>query len=220
MFYRYFLRVASIFTMMSLIFVSFASYNLVFASNLQQADYASRLNAFLLTQMETYKIPGMAVAVVRNGDVEYINGFGVANPDGDPVTPDTPFLLASVSKSFTALGVMQLVEEGKINLDDPVQKYIPWFEVKGEGSAEITVAHLVYQTSGFSEYDGSQMNLRPNTPDELRQRSEIWAEPLCSSNRAKAGNTEYQLQFAWVLIQASGQSYESILSKIFLPHWG
>ena len=64
--------------------------------------------------MQTYHIPGMSVAIVRDGEVEYLEGLGVANSAGGHVTPDTPFLLASLSKSITAAGVMQLVEQGRL----------------------------------------------------------------------------------------------------------
>jgi CubicO group peptidase (beta-lactamase class C family) len=185
-----------------------------------QAEYADKLEAFVRTQMQAYKIPGMAVAVVRNGEVEYINGFGVANPNGDPVTPDTPFLLASVSKSFTALAIMQLVEDGKISLDNPVQKYLPWFDVKGEGASEITVAHLVYQTSGFSEYDGSQMNLRPNNAGELEtairdlDTTSLLFQP---GGGWEYSNINYSL-LGFLIQEVSGQRYESYIEKnIFTP---
>ncbi|NJC97605.1 MAG: hypothetical protein C3F07_12955 [Anaerolineales bacterium] len=203
-----------------LMIVSLSSQYAASAAEPQGVEYESRLEDFLRTQMETYKIPGLAIAIVRNGEVEHIDGVGIANPDGDPVTPDTPFLLASVSKSFTALGILQLVEDGKINLDDPVQKYLPWFDVKGKGESEITVAHLVYQTSGFSEYDGSQMNLRPNNPDEpeaavrdlgktslLFQPGEGW----------EYSNINYSV-LGLLIQEVSGQRYESYIEQnIFAP---
>lgn len=196
--------------------ISLSSHDRTFASDIPlPTDYASILDAFLLTQMKDYKIPGLAVAIVRNGEVEYLKGYGVANPNGDPVTPDTPFLLASVSKSFTALAIMQLVEERKINLNDPVRKYLPWFDVKGSGESEITVAHLVYQTSGFSEYDGAQMNLRPNNPNELEtairgldeisllfQPGESW----------EYSNINYSL-LGFLIQEVSGQTYESYIEE-------
>jgi len=220
MVYRYIQNAISCLVAVGLIIISFASYNSVSALNFQQADYASRLDSFLITQMETYTIPGLAVAIARNGEVEYLNGYGVANPDGDPVTPDTPFLLASVSKSFTALGIMQLVEDGKINLDDPVQKYLPWFDVKGEGGAEITVAHLVYQNSGFNEYQGNEMNLRPNTPDGLEtgvrdlSRIELNFKP-----GEDWGYSNINYSVLGLLIQeVSGQRYEAYIEEnIFTP---
>lgn len=220
MYYRYIRNVISFFVAVGLISISLSSHNRAFASNLQPADYIGRLDAFLLTQMDTYKIPGLAVAIVRNGEVEYLNGYGVSNPNGDPVTPDTPFLLASVSKSFTALAIMQLVEEEKINLNDPVQKYLPWFDVKGEGESEITVAHLVYQTSGFSEYDGSQMNLRPNNPDELEtairdlDRTKLLFQP---GGGWEYSNINYSL-LGFLIQEVTGQSYESYIEQnIFTP---
>lgn len=185
-----------------------------------QTAYADKLETFVQTQMQEYKIPGIAVAVVRNGEVEYINGFGVANPEGDPVTPDTPFLLASVSKSFTALAIMQLVEEGKINLDDPVQKYLPWFDVKGEGESEITVAHLVYQTSGFNEYQGNEMNLRPASPNGLEEgvRSLSNIELTFKPGESWAySNINYSV-LGLLVQEVSGQRYEDyIQEKIFTP---
>lgn len=89
----------------------------VHAESPPPAPYAERLEAFMRTQMQQYNIPGAAVAIVRQGEVEHLAGYGRANAAGDPVPSDTPFLLASVSKSFTALGVMQLAEQGRIELD-------------------------------------------------------------------------------------------------------
>jgi CubicO group peptidase (beta-lactamase class C family) len=185
-----------------------------------QAAYADKIETFAQTQMQEYKIPGMAVAIVRNGEVEYLEGFGVANPNGDPVTPDTPFLLASVSKSFTALGVMQLIEDGKISLDDPVQTYLPWFDVKGEGGAEITVAHLVYQTSGFTEYEGNEMNLRPNTPNGLEEGVRDLSHIKLEFNPGEGweySNINYSV-LGLLIQEVSGQRYETYVEEnIFTP---
>lgn len=202
------------------VFVSLSSQNVVLAAKFQNVEYESRLDDFLHTQMEVYKIPGLAIAIVRNGEVEYLNGYGIANPDGDPVTPDTPFLLASVSKSFTALAIMQLVEDGKIALNDPVQKHLPWFDLKGEGESEITVAHLMYQTSGFSEYDGSQMNLRSNNPGELEAairdlgKTSLLFQP---GEGWEYSNINYSL-LGFLIQEVTGQSYESYIEQnIFVP---
>jgi CubicO group peptidase (beta-lactamase class C family) len=79
---------------------------------------------------------------------------------------DTPFLLASVSKPITAVGIMQLVEAGKLRLNAPVTEYLPWFKVGGSGGA-ITVANLLYQTSGLPEIEGQNVHLRRDAPDAL-----------------------------------------------------
>jgi CubicO group peptidase (beta-lactamase class C family) len=74
----------------------------------------------------------------------------MADGAGRAVTADTPFVLASVSKAFTAIGVMQLVEAGRIELDAPVQRYVPWFRVADEAaSSRITIAQLLHHSSGL-----------------------------------------------------------------------
>jgi|GEM_PF-163714 len=185
-----------------------------------QPAYASRLEAFLLEQMERYHIPGLAIGIVREGEIEYLRGLGVANPAGDPVTPDTPFLLASVSKSITALGVMQLIETGQLSLDDPIQKHLPWFAVSGGDASQITVARLLYQTSGLTTIAGVQANLRPDTPDAL----EAGVRALSGENLAFAPGESWEYSnlnynVLGLLIQAvSGQPYEDyITERIFTP---
>src|SRR5262249_11056321 len=95
----------------------------------------------------------LASFVILDGDhIWHVRGFGVANDSGRPVTSDTSFEIGSVTKSFTALAVMQLVEDGHIDLDTSVQRYIPWFRIaNAEMSRRITVRHLLNQTSGLSE---------------------------------------------------------------------
>jgi CubicO group peptidase (beta-lactamase class C family) len=94
-------------------------------------------------------VPGAALAVVHDGEVIRLAGYGQADAAGRPVTPQTPFRIGSLTKSFTALAIMQLVEEDKVALDAPVQRYLPWFRLADpDASARITVAHLLHQTSG------------------------------------------------------------------------
>jgi CubicO group peptidase (beta-lactamase class C family) len=113
-------------------------------------DVAS-VDAYIESHMAEHQIPGLALSIIHNDEIIYTQGYGVADPDGTPVTPETPFILASCSKSFTALAIMQLVEAGEIELDAPVQRYLPWFTMAGpEDAALITVRHLLAQTSGLS----------------------------------------------------------------------
>jgi len=99
--------------------------------------------------MHRARIPGLALAIVKDDKVVYLKGYGQADSSGRPVTPQTSFILGSITKSFTALAVMQLVEAGKVELDAPVQKYIPWFRADANASAQITIRELLYQTSGL-----------------------------------------------------------------------
>jgi CubicO group peptidase (beta-lactamase class C family) len=107
--------------------------------------------------MQAAHIPGLALSVVRGNQVVYLKRYGIAGPDGRGVTPQTPFILGSTSKSFTALAIMQLVEAGKIDLDAPVTQYLPWFRTADEAaSARITVRDLLNQDSGLPVYAGHE----------------------------------------------------------------
>jgi CubicO group peptidase (beta-lactamase class C family) len=110
---------------------------------------------FVESEMQATGTPGMALGIVRGDQVAHLRGFGDADESGQPVTPETPFIMASIGKSFTALAVMQLVEAGQLDLDAPVQRYLPWFLVADDDDAErITVRHLLNQTSGLSTLTG------------------------------------------------------------------
>lgn len=115
----------------------------------------AQIDKFVETMREKLDIPGVAVGIVQGDQTVYTKGYGISGPDGQPVTAQTPFILGSVSKSFTALGIMQLVEQGKIDLDAPVQHYLPDFELADkEASKTILVRHLLNQNSGLSTLHG------------------------------------------------------------------
>ncbi len=90
---------------------------------------AERVDAFVREEMQRHHLPGLAPATVEGDQVIFMKGYGKADQSGRPVTHQTPFLLASISKPLTATAIMQLKEAGKVELDAPVQKYIPEFRV-------------------------------------------------------------------------------------------
>jgi CubicO group peptidase (beta-lactamase class C family) len=108
------------------------------------------LDRFLSTHLPGTGLPGMAVAVTHGPDVPFVKGYGSAG-GGEPVTPRTQFRIASLSKSFTATAVLQLVESGAVDLDAPVQHYLPEFVLADEGATRVTVRHLLNQTSGIAD---------------------------------------------------------------------
>jgi CubicO group peptidase (beta-lactamase class C family) len=127
-----------------------------------------RIDAFVQAEQHANLLPGVALALVHNDQIVHLRGFGHAGPDGRPVTPQTPFMLGSVSKSFTALALMQLVEAGKIALDAPVTRYLPWFRLAdAQDSARITLRELLAHTSGIPD----QAGLMGNTLTTLRTRT-------------------------------------------------
>jgi CubicO group peptidase (beta-lactamase class C family) len=114
-------------------------------------DFAA-IDRYVEEEMEADRVPGLALAIVRRDRIVHLQSFGEAGPDGRLVAPRTSFVLGSMSKSFTALAIMQLAQKGEVELDAPVQRYLPWFRVASpEASARITLRHLLNQTSGLPE---------------------------------------------------------------------
>lgn len=125
------------------------------------ADLAA-IDAFVADRMRAHAIPGVALAVTYGGEVVHARGFG-SDGRGGSMTADTPLFIGSVSKAFTGLAVMQLVDEGSVALDAPVRSYLPWFEVADPGVAErITVRHLLGHASGLSDL---RYREQPGLPD-------------------------------------------------------
>lgn len=106
-------------------------------------ELAARMDAYLAANFPRAGAPGLAVAVVDADGVRYLRTFGDC-PDAD-----APFIVGSLSKSFTAAAVMQLVEQGAVDLDAPASRYAPGYDVPDE----VTVRSLLNQTSGFGAYD-------------------------------------------------------------------
>jgi CubicO group peptidase (beta-lactamase class C family) len=113
------------------------------------ADF-DELDAKIQDGMNSHAIPGVAVAVVADGQ-EYIKGYGVTNVDHPvPVDGDTVFRIGSTTKTFTGTAAMRLVDQGRLELDAPVQRYLPDFAVSDpKASAEVTVRHVLNHTPGW-----------------------------------------------------------------------
>ena len=86
-----------------------------------------RVDAYVQSLFERSGLPGMALSIVEGDNVVYARGFGTADDAGAAVTPDTLFIIGSTTKSMTALAVLQLADQGKIALDDPVTRFMPGF---------------------------------------------------------------------------------------------
>ncbi|MEV6216853.1 serine hydrolase domain-containing protein [Nocardia sp. NPDC051833] len=110
----------------------------------------AELDAKIETAMRAYRIPGVAVGVLTDGE-EYIKGYGVTNVDRPvPVDGDTLFRIGSTTKTFTGTAMMRLVDEGRVELDAPVRRYLPDFAVADpDAGATVTVRQLLDHTSGW-----------------------------------------------------------------------
>jgi CubicO group peptidase (beta-lactamase class C family) len=180
------------------------------------------IDAFIIREMRRLNIPGVSLAIVEGDRITHQRGFGRARPGGEAPTPQTPFFIGSITKSFTALAVMQLVEAGKVELDTPVQRYLPWFRVASpKASAQITVRHLLNQTSGIPESSGEVTRTNvDDRPDATEQRARSLASLKLAHPVGAAveySNTNYDL-LGLIIEAASDQPYADYLQeRIFSP---
>ena len=182
------------------------------------------IDAYVEGEMRRLKMPGASLAIVEGDKIVHMRGFGRARPGGEAPTPQTPFPIASLTKSFTALAVMQLVEAGKIELDAPVRHYLPWFRVADpEASAQMTVRHLLIQTSGLPTSSGelfvADFDDSPGAAErQARALSTlVLTRPVGSAH--EYSNSNYQL-LGLILEVASGESYADYVQRHILTPLG
>jgi len=174
----------------------------------------------LLNEYYKFKVFNGSILVAEGGKVIYKNGFGFANMEWNiPNTPDTKFRVGSVTKQFTAMLIMQLVEEGKLKLDVPITTYIPDYP-KDKGD-KITIHHLLTHTSGIPNYTSlptlNDFMRDPITPLDLVKI--FWDLPLDfePGEKFSYSNSGY-IVLGYIIEKVTGESYEDVLKeKIFEP---
>ena len=177
-------------------------------------------NDFVTKIMAEWKVPGMAVAIVKDGQVVFAEGFGFRDvKQGLKVTPHTLFPIGSASKAFTAAGVGILVDEGKVAWDEPVRTYLPDFRIQDEyASAHMTLRDLLSHRSGLPRHDlmwiGGQFS-RQELYDRLR---------YLEMNKEFRTTWQYQnLMFVtagYLAGKVSGSSWEAFTQKRILDPLG
>ena len=177
------------------------------------SDLASRLDAYLRAEMEANRLPGIAVGVVQDDETIFLCGYGQATA-GAQMTPQTQLYIASVSKSFTALAIMQLVEDGAVALDTPVQTYLPWFALAEPDAARlITIRQLLHQTSGLGDAGYPTVRPGPNVSLEEGIRALRDARPVTEpGTRFQYFNDNYNILGA-VVQQVSGMPFAAYLRE-------
>ena len=192
------------------------------ANGADTAPEFAAIERFVQDEMAAQRIPGLALGIVKDDRIVYIRGFGKADDSGRAVTPQTPFIIGSLAKSFTALAIMQLVEAGKVDLDAPVQRYLPWFRVADEdASAEITVRDLLNHTSGLSTKTGRSYQGNGDTSDaalESAVRKLSGAELTAPVGETYQYSTINYSVLGLIVQTVAGRSYESyVQTEIFDP---
>jgi CubicO group peptidase (beta-lactamase class C family) len=175
-----------------------------------------RVEAFVNAEMKRQRVPGVAVAVVRDGKVIMTRGFGLANVElGVPVRPETIFQSGSLGKMFAAALVMTLVEEGKMSLSDPITRYLP--DAPQEWST-ITIRNLLTHTSGIPDYTDKEIDLRRDySEDEFARVAFGLKLEFETGSRWNYSNTGYAL-LGIIVHKASGVFYGDLMrQRIFEP---
>ncbi|NNF26701.1 MAG: beta-lactamase family protein, partial [Gemmatimonadetes bacterium] len=178
-------------------------------------------SAWMEGQIEIRGLPGVVVGVVAGDDLVWSEGFGHADMDSDrPMGRDTRFRMASHSKLFTATAIMQLREEGKLRLDDPVVDYLPWFTFESPSSDDppVTIEHLLTHSSGLPREAGSHWSdLDFPTAEEVRDLMPMRRAPFSPEVRWKYSNLAYTLA-GMIVEEVSGMGWADYLQEnIFDP---
>ncbi len=185
---------------------------------------AERLfSAWMEGQLAYRGIPGVAVGVVYDQQLVWSQGFGFADVKNRvPMTAQVKFRIASHSKMFAAIAIMQLREEGKLRLDDPVEKYLPWFKAKpaGDDDGVITIEQLLSHTSGLQREAGDHWtSLNFPSEDEIKRLYSDRQAAFAPNVRWKYSNLAFAVA-GLVVEQISGQKWAAYVQQHMLAPLG
>lgn len=181
------------------------------------------LDEYLEDTFETIEIPGMSVSVIQNNNIIYSKGFGVESTNTNiPMTDSTQLAIGSITKSFTSVAMMMLVEEGLISLDDKVTNYLPWFRTLNiDESNKITIDMILSNTSGL-HHDSSSFSWAIEELDN--DSAEVMARTLASEQLLFEPGTSFAYSnsgfiLAGLIIEKiTGIEYEDFIkNRILVP---
>lgn len=179
------------------------------------------IGTFLQSLVDTGGIPGIAIAITNGQNIVYSKGFGVTNVETkEKLEPYHTFHIASISKTFTATAVMQLYENGKIDIGKPLITYLPYFKLKDNRYKNITIKQMLNHTSGMPDVDDYEW--QKATSDE--GAAERYTRSLADSTLISTPGTEYHYSniafdiMADLITKVSGMSFEQYVKKnILIP---
>jgi CubicO group peptidase (beta-lactamase class C family) len=200
-----------------LVFLGVSGVNGQRPASRSSARLSAAINREMVKVYRRVDRPGAAIIVVKNGQVIFRGGYGTANMELQvPLRPEMVFRLASVTKQFTAVAVMMLVDEGRLKLDDPLTKFFPDYP----SGDKITILNLLTHTSGIPDYINKIWPARiaegfdPDGLVELFKHDPLLSEP---GAKEEYSNANYVL-LGDIIEKVSGQPYGKFLNeRIFQP---
>lgn len=185
-------------------------------------DVKETLDTYIETFLADNRIPGASVGIAYHDEIFYANAWGITGEGKKEVTTETPFLIGSISKAFTGLAVLKLIEEERLALDDPIVKHLPWFTLNDqEDASQITIKQLLTHTSGLSRSIGLLIADRGNEENNTIKKG---VKKLANVKLTEKPGEIYQYSDANYLIlgalieHISGISFSDYLNHhIFLP---
>ncbi|MDB5120062.1 MAG: hypothetical protein JWN56_1280 [Sphingobacteriales bacterium] len=181
----------------------------------QHKSFLNKVDQYLQSKFRKSNIPGFAVAIVNHNKVIFSKGYGKTG-DQQPITGNTPFAIASLSKAFTALAVLQLADSGKLNLDSDIGYYLPSFPLK---TTKITVRQLLNQTSGLSDkvFPEMEFKIQPYDLEASIQRLSNVRLTNKPGDKFNYHNTNYQI-LAKLVEVISAEEFSNYLHKhVLMP---
>lgn len=183
----------------------------------------AKLDSVLEEIMTRWGIPGLGVGIVEDGKIVYARGFGVQNLEtGAPVTPDSVFCVASITKCFVATAVMQLVEQDKLHLDRPLIQYLPDFRLDDDCCRQITLRQVLSHTSGMPDIDEAEYDELVAHPEYDEGAPARYVRALASHKMIAApgerfaySNIAYNV-LGYLITTVSGQTFESYMCEHLL----
>jgi serine-type D-Ala-D-Ala carboxypeptidase len=184
---------------------------------------SSQIDLLVREEIKELHIPGMAVAVIQSGKVLHLGTYGIANTEWDQqVTKNTAFQIASVTKLFTSTLVMKFIQNGKIGLDDPINKYLQ--DAPREWK-DIRVKHLLSHQSGIAwpASIGGFLGTRPSTTDKPASKEQVYKDMKDSALVFQPGAKESYMNgdafvLQMVLEKIGGKSIGEVFNEeIFMP---
>lgn len=202
-----------------LFLISFFALTLSFGQTKQDKQLIKSIDDLIAKRLDRIS-PGCAVLISKKGQIFYQKAFGIANLELNvPTQPNMIFRIGSITKQFTAVCILQLVEQGKISLNDSIQKFIRDSPSKGH---TVTVENLLSQTSGITDYLNLDFNV-PNpfridfSPKQVVDSIKKQVLEFTPSSKFAYSNSNYFL-LGYIIEQVSGLSYPEYLKQnIFNP---